>query len=50
MQFRYEDWKNAIYIESKGLSKITVEQLEKEWAKYVRTHKKYKLRENWSRS
>ena len=50
MQFRYEDWKNAIYIESKGLSKITVEQLEKEWAKYVRTHKEYKLRENWSRS
>ena len=50
IEFRYEDWKNAIYIESKGLSKITFEGLEAEWQKFVKYHKQYGLRESWHRT
>lgn len=50
IEFRYDEWKDAIYIESKGLSKITFESLEKEWGKYVRKHKEYGLNETWHRT
>jgi len=50
IEFRYDDWKNAIYIESKGYKKITVEALQKEWASFVRKNKDKRLNDNWQRS
>lgn len=49
IEFPFENWKDAIYIESKGYSKKSIEEIESLWQKFV--HKSnLKLSESWQRS
>lgn len=54
IEFMYDDWASAVYLPSKRLSKITQEELEKLWQKFVRDqHKKGEgkgLKESWRMS
>lgn len=55
IEFKYEDWKDAIFLPSKKLSKITQLELEDLWAKFVHNQKKNKgpgkdLNESWKNS
>lgn len=52
VEIRVEEWKNAIFLESKKLNSITAPQLQDEWAKYVKQFNedpknRSKLRKNW---
>lgn len=50
VEFKYEEWKDAIYIESKGLNKITFEELRIEWANFVHKSGNKALKTNWATS
>lgn len=49
IEFKYEHWKDAIYIPSKGYKRITLEQLQLKWSEFV--HKQHlRLNEHWART
>lgn len=50
VEFRYDEWYKAIYIESKGMSKISFEALRVEWANFVHKSKNKALKENWEKA
>lgn len=53
VEFKIEDWKNAIFLESKKLNGITVVGLQNAWSEYVENHNKTaatKLNRSWLKS
>lgn len=53
VEFRFDDWKNAIFLESRKLNGITVVELAKAWSDYVEEHNKKnekKLNKSWLKS
>ena len=52
IEFKYEDWANAVYIESKGYTRTSVEQLAREWANFIHASddRKKHLSESWAKS
>lgn len=50
LEFPFENWKDAIYIESKGYSKKTIEQIEELWREFVRKSNIKGLNESWQKS
>ncbi|AFF28137.1 gp139 [Sphingomonas phage PAU] len=52
VEFQLEEWKNAIFLESRKLNGITAPKLQQEWETFVEEHNKkkstkQKLRKNW---
>lgn len=53
IEFKIEDWKNAIFLESKKLNGITIKGLQKDWSEFVKERKKngsINLNSNWMKS
>lgn len=50
IEFPFENWKDAIYIESREYKKKTIEQIEQLWREFVRKSNLKGLNESWIRS
>lgn len=50
VEFPFENWRDAIYIESREYKKKTIEQIEILWKKFVRESNLKGLNESWIRS
>lgn len=50
IEFPFENWKDAIYLESREYKKKTIEQIEQLWKEFVRKENLKGLNESWIRS